>query len=99
MGSWSPLQASLLPDVEQTDEQDEHEERDLKPAQPSQPVEGNRPGKDEGGLHVKDEKEGGNEIKGDRVVKASCPGRDDAAFVRPQLFGIGFFLDARIRRR
>jgi hypothetical protein len=53
-------------------------------------IEGNGPGKNIGGFHVKDEKKSGNKIKGNWISKSSRPGGNDATLIGPQLFRIRF---------
>jgi hypothetical protein len=89
---WPPLQASLLPEIDQTDQQDEYKKRDPKPPGPAKAIESDRPRKDVGSFDIKDKKKGGHQIKGDGIKKLGRPCRDDSAFIGSQLFELPFFL-------
>ncbi len=91
MGSGFPLEASFLPDIEETDQQDNDEEGNLQPAGPTKTIESDGPGEDIGSFHVEDKEKGRDKIKGNWVLKPGRAGRDDTALVGSDFLRVRFF--------
>jgi len=71
----------------------------LQPAGPTETFKRNGPGKNIGSFHVKDEEKSGNKIKGDRILKSSRAGWNDATLIRSQLFRVRFFLSEPLGKK